>query len=282
MTSTRSGSSCKRVSDRVALTITSSWTSGTSAGSGAAGRARRRRRGRSRGCGLHRRRLREQQRGQEPGEERHQADRTRSRRINPRKAAVDRPRAGRATTTSGTRRSAARSASRRRSKPRVRGGFSAVAPDRLLDRRRRAVVQERPAEPQTPQRRRADFVGRRPCDAVAGADVVQQQVRKQRDGRRSNSRLRLAAGRQRRHVARRTADRREHCSPARGRVAGAARERRQEPHEAREVVDAAAARPGIADVFRIGNRIADPHPIRGDADGQFVGNRSFVMPISLR
>jgi hypothetical protein len=50
-------------------------------------------------------------------------------------------------------------------------------------------------------------------------------------------------------------------------IDGAASWRREQFHEALEVVDAAPAGAGIPPVFRLGNRIADPHAIRWDADG---------------
>src|SRR5207342_333702 len=52
------------------------------------------------------------------------------------------------------------------------------------------------------------------------------------------------------------------------RFAGArARGRREQPHEAGEVVDAPAAGAGVSDIFRLGNRIADAHPLGRDAIG---------------
>ena len=56
-------------------------------------------------------------------------------------------------------------------------------------------------------------------------------------------------------------------------VAAAPLERRQEAHEAGEVVDAAPPGPRVDDVFRVGNRIADPHPGRVHADGQLAGEQ---------
>ena len=104
---------------------------------------------------------------------------------------------------------------------------------------------------------------------------MQEQVRKERDSLIVEQPVRVAAGRLHRNVARRTADGREHLlTRPRGRVRREARERRQEAHEAREVVDAPAARPGIADVFRIGNRIAEPHAVRRDARCQLETDRS--------
>ena len=62
-------------------------------------------------------------------------------------------------------------------------GFAAVSLDGVGNRRGAAVVQQRPAQPQSPQRRRPDLVGLGGAlpDAVAGADVVQQQIGEQRD-----------------------------------------------------------------------------------------------------
>src|SRR6185436_15521490 len=59
-----------------------------------------------------------------------------------------------------------------------RGRFVVVTQDRVGERQRRGVVHEAVVRPQAPQRRRSQFVRGRGClhDAVAGADVVQQEV----------------------------------------------------------------------------------------------------------
>jgi hypothetical protein len=62
------------------------------------------------------------------------------------------------------------------------GSFPPVLLDRFIDGRGTPIVQHRPAESEPPQRRRPDLVSHR-CvllDAVAGVDVVQQEIRKQR------------------------------------------------------------------------------------------------------
>ena len=75
--------------------------------------------------------------------------------------------------------------------------------DRALDRRGAAVVQQRPPQAESPQRRRPDFV--RPCsrlrDAVAGTDVVQEQIGEKRDVLAIEERIGARAGCERRDMA---------------------------------------------------------------------------------
>ena len=148
-------------------------------------------------------------------------------------------------------------------------GFAGVPPDRLLDGGRGAVVEQRPAEAQSPQRRCANLLGRPRLllNPVAGTDVVEQQIGEERHGHAIEERIRARAGRQRRCVAGRAADGAEDLlAVPRGLVDRAAGERREELHEAREVVDAASAGARIPDVLGIGNRIAHAHALRRDAD----------------
>ena len=77
-----------------------------------------------------------------------------------------------------------------------------------FDRRRAAVVQERAAVAKPPQRGRADLrAGRgRLIDAVAGADVVQQEIGEELHGLAIEERVVAAAGRERGNVTRGAAD----------------------------------------------------------------------------
>jgi hypothetical protein len=57
-----------------------------------------------------------------------------------------------------------------------------VTTNGVLDGRGGAVVQQRPAQPEAPQRRRPELqrLGGLLPDAVAGPDVVKEQVREER------------------------------------------------------------------------------------------------------
>ena len=108
-------------------------------------------------------------------------------------------------------------------------------------------------------------------DAVAGADVVQQQIGEERHGCAIEQRV-ARSGRSSApgvwHA--RAADGAEDRSPCRAASSiGPAADGREEAHEAREVVDAAPAGARIRDVLGIGDRIADAHPLRRDADRHF-------------
>src|SRR5438128_1465498 len=56
--------------------------------------------------------------------------------------------------------------------------FAAVKSDGIFNGCRRAVVQQRPAQPEAPQRRRPELLRRGGflTDAVSGPDIVQQQI----------------------------------------------------------------------------------------------------------
>ena len=72
-------------------------------------------------------------------------------------------------------------------------------------------------------------------------------------------------------MARRAAERaKDLLAVARTAASTPAPDRRQQAHEAGEVVDPAPARLWIDDVFGIGNAIARLHPIGGDAERQLV------------
>ena len=123
-------------------------------------------------------------------------------------------------------------------------------------------MQQRSAEPYAPQRRRPDLggLGRGLDDAVASADVVEQQIGKERHDLTMEPRVRVRSGLQRRHVARRATDAREDALTGRSHLIQRLRsDRGQEPHEAGEVVDPSATGPRVGDVFGIGNGIAEAH-----------------------
>src|SRR5688572_29298314 len=83
-------------------------------------------------------------------------------------------------------------------------------------------------------------------------------------------RVRAGAGLQRRYVTRGASDCREHLLPRPDFVVyPPAPYRREQPHEAGEVIDAAAAREWIADVLGIGKPIADAHLRRRHTEGRF-------------
>ena len=80
--------------------------------------------------------------------------------------------------------------------------------DRVFDGGRRAVVEQRTTEAQAPQRRCANLLGRAGCllNAVAGPDVVQQQIGEERHGDTIEERVRARPGRQHRRVTGAAAD----------------------------------------------------------------------------
>ena len=159
-----------------------------------------------------------------------------------------------------------------------------MAPDRFVDRRRAAVVKQGPAQSQPPERRGANLLrkGLALPDAVARADVVQQQVREQRNRPPVERRMGARARGQRRNVAGGTAYRGIYLlADTDGIVDSGSIHRRQEAHEGLEVVDAALAGGAIAQIFGIGHRIAPPHLGLRDAERrlvrkQIVGDPHFV------
>src|SRR6185503_693429 len=99
----------------------------------------------------------------------------------------------------------------------------------------------------------------------AAPDVVQQQIGEERDGDAIEQGVRAWPGRQRGRVARAASDGAEDALAIPGRLVNrTASDRRQELHEAGEVVDASAAGAWIADVFGLRMRVAHAHPLVRD------------------
>src|SRR5262245_14193619 len=112
--------------------------------------------------------------------------------------------------------------------------------DRLLQRARAAVVKERPPDAQPPARWRPDFIRQAGLlrNGVAGADVVQHEIGKERYDLPAEQRIRDRTGLERRDMAGGAADRGEELfARPRPRVLRSARRRREELHERFEIVD---------------------------------------------
>jgi hypothetical protein len=88
------------------------------------------------------------------------------------------------------------------------GGFAIVPRDGIFDGRGRSVMEERPAEAQSPQSRCPDLVRLRNAltNSVAGADVVKQKVRKERDRTPVEQRVRTRPCHERWNVTSRASD----------------------------------------------------------------------------
>src|SRR5437870_2566018 len=156
--------------------------------------------------------------------------------------------------------------------------------DGALDGRNAAVVQQRPAQAQAPQARLPNFCGCRSAllDAVAGPDIVKQQIGEERHGLAVEERIHAGTGGQSWHMTARAANALEDSLPiARNVIDGAARHWREKAHEALEVIDAAAVRGWVAHVLGIRPRVAEAHLIRADPKSeltrkQIVGDAHLV------
>ena len=136
-------------------------------------------------------------------------------------------------------------------------------------------------EPQPPQRWRPNLPrpGARLPNAVTRADVVQQQIREQRDRPPVEQGIAAPTGHEAGHVAGRAADGVEHPAPGRhprcDRPPGGWGE---QPHERLEIVDAAPPGGRLDDVLRIGRRIAELELPLGQAKGQLLGKQVVGYP----
>src|SRR6185369_3310388 len=118
--------------------------------------------------------------------------------------------------------------------------------------RRASVVQQRPSETQSPQSGRSDLLSRSCClhDAVAGTDVVQQQVGIERDRLSVKQRVTIGGCGQDGDVAGGTTNRPEQpLTGLNGVVHGTATDGREKFHEVGEVVNAAQTRSPLADIL---------------------------------
>src|SRR2546426_12670339 len=114
--------------------------------------------------------------------------------------------------------------------------------DGILNRRGRAVVQERAAQPETPQRRRPELLrsGGLLPNTVAGLNVVQEQIREERYCLSVEDRVRARTRLQRGNVARGASNGTEHrLARAYRLVNHATARRRQKSQEVLEIGDAA-------------------------------------------
>src|SRR5439155_22590435 len=142
------------------------------------------------------------------------------------------------------------------------------------------VVQEWSAYAQAPKRRRANFVRQGRClrDAVASADVVQQEIREERHGLPVEQRVPGRSRLERRDMAARAARRlKKPLAGARVLVDGSARRRAEKLQEGLELVDCGQSCPRIAHVFRIGRRVALVKPCGGYAVGEVGGENAVSM-----
>ena len=161
--------------------------------------------------------------------------------------------------------------------------------DRFGDRGRAAIVQQRAAQPKAPQSRGANLLPlcRGLDDPITGPDVVQQQIGEEGHGPPIEQRVGGRAGRQCRHVTGGTTDCREEAFTVTCvLVRMAARDRREEPHERLEVIDAAPSRRALTHVLGLGQRIAAPHLILRDGEDRFarehVVRDPHFIPIRIR
>ena len=145
-------------------------------------------------------------------------------------------------------------------------------------------MHQRPAQTQPPQRRGPELrrLRRFLPDAVAGPDVVQQQVGEKRHDLVIEHGVRAGARLQRRHVTGGAADAGEQLlAHTRRLVDGSPPRRGEKFHEGFEIVDAAPARPAIGLILGIGDRVALLHLLFRDPEcellrKQIVGDAHLV------